>query len=128
MTPLVVQPTQWSALADIEAVEHGLSQTDIECLNDVRAVLEAHGKLRRFGVSLLHRHFEIAADECLLETVDVQRRELFVRPVPKDSLPQAVQTQWRLVDRSPLQWCEAWCNYSGGTHHHGHQHHLRRDD
>lgn len=115
-------------LADIEAAAYGLSRTDVACLNEVRAVLEAHGKLQRFGVSLLHRHFEIAADECLLETVDVQQRELRVRPVPKDALPRAVQTQWRLVDRSPLQWCEAWCNYSAGTHHHDHQHHVSRDD
>ena len=119
---------QWFALTDIEVLAHGLSPIDVARLNEVRAVLESHGKLQRFGVSLLHKHFEIAADECLLETVDVQRRELRVRPVPKDALPQAVKSQWRLVDRSPLQWCEAWCNYSGGTHDHGHQHHVSRDD
>lgn len=128
MTPLILQPTQWSALADIEVVEHGLSDSDVACLAQVRAILEAHGKLDRFGVNLLHKHFDVAPDECLLETVDVERRELVVRPVRVNALPNAVQTQWRLVDRSPLRWCEAWCNYSGGTHHHGHQPHLSRDD
>jgi len=128
MNQLNVQPTQWASVRDIHDIEHDLSQADIDCLTEVRAALERHGRLERFGVMLLHKHFDIASDECLLETIDTERRELIVRPVPKSQLPQAIQTQWRLVDRSPLQWCEAWCNYSGGTHHHGHQHHVSRDD
>jgi hypothetical protein len=79
-------------------------------------------------VTLLHRHFDIGPDEYLLETVDVERRELRVRPVARDAMPPAIQTQWRLIDRSPLQWCESYCHYSGGTHHHGHQPHVSRDD
>jgi hypothetical protein len=127
MTQLHVQPTQWSALKDITQVAHGLSDEDVTCLSEVRSVLERHNLLDRFGVMLLHKHFDISTEECLLETVDVERRELVVRPIPKLSLPNAVQTQWRLADKSPLQWCEAWCNYSGGTHHHGHQYHITRD-
>lgn len=128
MTTLNVQPTQWASIQDIHDVDHALSADDIECLNEVRAVLEKHNRLERFGVMLLHKHFDVHQDECLLETIDTDRRELSVRPVLKSELPQAVQTQWRLVDRSPLQWCEAWCNYSGGTHHHGHQKNVSRDD
>lgn len=128
MTQVQLQPTQWADIPDVDNVEHGLSQNDVECLNEIRAVLAKHSRLERFGVMLLHKHFEVGQDECLLETIDSDRRELIVRPVSKSELGEAVQTQWKLVDRSPLQWCEAWCKYSGGTHHSGHQRNVSRDD
>jgi hypothetical protein len=45
--------------------------------------------LRRFGIALLHSHFELADDEMLLETTDVEKREHWVRPVKKSFLEEA---------------------------------------
>jgi hypothetical protein len=112
----------------METMSHDLDATDAACFAELRKVLEKHGKLDRFGVTLIHRHFHLDEDECFIESVDVDERVLTVRPIRKDSLPTAVQTQWSLANRDPLQWCEQYCHYSGGTHHSGHQPHIRQDE
>ena len=75
-----VQVTQWSQFPDVDKVPK-FSDTDIECLREVREVLKKYGQLDRFGISLLHKHFEIANDEFLLETTDVKERTQSIRPV-----------------------------------------------
>ncbi|WP_343633426.1 hypothetical protein [Roseateles sp.] len=127
MNQVVVTAMQWSEVPDITDINPQLDAADAACLAGLREVLLAHGKLDRFGVNLLHKHFELSDDEFLIETIDVERRVLTVKPVTRAALPQAVPTQWNLSSRDPLQWCEAYCNYSGGTHHHGHQNHIDRD-
>jgi hypothetical protein len=127
MQTLVVQPTQWAQVPDMVDIDPRLDATDTACLAALREVLQAHGKLQRFGISLVHRHFPLDDDECLIETIDVQRRMLTVMPVRRTALPAAVPTQWNLASRDPLQWCEAWCHYSNGDHRHGHQVHVGLD-
>lgn len=127
MYQIVVQPTQWANLPDMNDIDPSLDASDAACLAALREVLQAHGKLDRFGVNLLHKHFELDDDECLIETIDTQSRVLTVKPIARSALPAAVPTQWNLSSRDPLQWCEAYCNYSGGTHHNGHQHHISRE-
>ncbi|WP_398309237.1 hypothetical protein [Zoogloea sp.] len=119
MEKIVVQPMQWSSAKDIHQVER-LSYKDSECLREIRDVLVKHGALDRFGVSLLHSHFPVESDEYLLETVDVENRSLLIRPVKKLEVSAAIQTQWRLSDCEAVQICHGWCQYSGGTHNHGH--------
>jgi|JI102314A1RNA_FD_contig_31_6287231_length_1144_multi_3_in_0_out_0_3 hypothetical protein len=128
MNHVVVSPMQWTQLPDMEVMNHELDSSDAECLAELRQVLAKHGRLERFGISLLHRHFHLSDDECLLESVDAVQRVLTVRAVSKTAIGQAVQTQWSLAHRDPLQWCEQWCNYSGGTHHSGHQNHIALDN
>ena len=83
-----ISPMQWSKLKDISEVRP-VDATDEPCLNDIRAVLDKHGCLDRFGVALLHSHFDIADDEILLETTDEEKREHWVRPVKKKRLEEA---------------------------------------
>lgn len=128
MQTLVVQPTQWAQVPDMADIDPRLDASDTACLAALREVLLAHGKLQRFGINLVHRHFPLDYDECLIETIDVQRRVLTVQPVRRAALPAAVPTQWNLASRDPLQWCEAWCHYSNGDHRHGHQVHVGRDE
>jgi len=85
MTRLNVQALQWSRLDNIDDVRP-IDESDAPCLNEIRGVLAKHGCLDRFGVSLLHSHFDLAADEMLLETTDVSKREHWVRPVKKAAL------------------------------------------
>lgn len=47
------------------------STEDEACLAEMKEVLRRHGKLGRFGLSLMHNHFEVADDEMLLEECDV---------------------------------------------------------
>ena len=66
-------------IADVRPID----DSDAACLNEIREVLEKHNALQRFGVSLLHRHFEVAEDEFMLETTDEVKREHWVRPVKR---------------------------------------------
>ena len=82
---VLVRPIQWQSLSDIDDVRP-IDDTDAPVLDDIRAVLEKHGCLDRFGVALLHRHFDVADSELMLETTDVTAREHWVRPVRRAEL------------------------------------------
>jgi hypothetical protein len=88
MAQIAVYPLQWSNLENIDNVRP-IDEGDADCLQEIRHVLEKHGCLKRFGISLLHSHFELEEDEMLLETTDVEKREHWVRPVKKSFLEEA---------------------------------------
>jgi len=112
-TAIVTQPMQWALAPDIAEVSP-LSDEDGACLRDLRDVLARHGRLDRFGISLIHKHFDIAADECLIETIDVEARTLTVRPIRKEGMGKVIQTQWRMTDGAPLLVCDLWCKWDSG--------------
>jgi hypothetical protein len=72
---VVMQPLQWKTLKDIDEVRR-IDDSDSECLEAIRKVLEKHDCLDRFGVTLLHSHFDVAEDEMMLEP----RRPLQIPP------------------------------------------------
>lgn len=88
---------QWNHLSDIHDVAP-LSDQDHACLDAVRDVLARFGCLDRFGLNLLHKHFEMAADEILVEQVDEEARKLVTKPVKvavvADDLQNSIATQW----------------------------------
>jgi hypothetical protein len=45
-----------------------LGDRDRAVMDEVREVLAKHGALGRFGLTLLHSHFEVAHDEVLAES------------------------------------------------------------
>ena len=93
----VSQASNWNHLSDIHAVE-ALNDDDRACLAGIREVLERHGRLDRFGVSLLHKHFEMEPDEILVEQVDEVGRKLMIKPVNtgvvQAEMSSAYETQW----------------------------------
>jgi hypothetical protein len=113
MSTLVVQPMQWTDTPDISEVAP-LSQDDRECLKALRDVLEKYGALDRFGINLIHKHFEIADDECLVETIDIENRTLTTRPMPKQTVGKAIETQWHLANGEPCLVCDQQCVYNNG--------------
>lgn len=88
---------QWNHLTDINDVKP-LDDKDRACLDAVRDTLEKFGCLNRFGVSLLHKHFEMSEDEILVEQVDEAARKLLTKPVKidlvRDAMATAMETQW----------------------------------
>ncbi len=90
-------PTQWNLLPDIADTPR-LGDNDRACLNAVRDVIERFGCVERFGVNLLHKHFEMESDEILVEFPNEEARELVTRPVKinllRDDLESAYETQW----------------------------------
>jgi hypothetical protein len=87
-------------LLDIDDVP-GTADGDAECLLAVQQVLEKHGKATRFGVSLLHKHFDLVGDEVMMETQDVENRTLTSHPVSLSELAgqKIVTTMWRLDEQ-----------------------------
>jgi hypothetical protein len=82
---------------------------DQACMDEVREVLERHGALQRFGLTLLHQHFDIAEDEVLVESIDVENRILLSTPKKVATIGASVETSWRLDDPTRQQVCETLC-------------------
>ena len=123
MSSVVLAPMQWADLEDIDDVEP-LNDADAECLADIRNVLREHGKLERFGITLLHSHFEVSEDEIMLESCDSQRRRLTTAPVKiSESGENKVGTMWMLRegDATTMAWCKSYCyktSFGRHTEHH----------
>lgn len=73
-----------TTLPDITEVRP-VDASDLPCLEELREVLERHGALERFGLNLLHDHFELDDDELLVEVSDPDTRTLTIRPVREDA-------------------------------------------
>ena len=103
-----------------------LDDIDRKCMSEVRRVLTEHGKLSRFGLTLLHDHFVVGAEEILLEDCDVETRTLTIRPVKQSSLKKigVIETNWRLDTMEGFAACQQVCITSsdgkGGSTHSGH--------
>jgi len=105
-------------MPDVNEVE-GLTENDHKLFSELRELLERHGALKKFGVFLLHQHFEIAEDEVLLERTDVSNRRQRIEPVKIGSLAgmQAIETSWRFDDDGPVMYCRC---YLIAEHRHEH--------
>lgn len=96
-----------------------MNAEDQECLEEVAKVLKRHGRLDRFGVTLLHQHFPIGDDEVMLETNDPILRTLEMRPSLKADIEKqdARITGWRLDSGTPLMACVC-VDFGNGDHQH----------
>ncbi|KOG41224.1 hypothetical protein [Streptomyces decoyicus] len=74
-----------------------LGPQDAEFAGDIKAVLEKHGNLDRFGLVLLHDHFSVDSDEVAVETNDPQARTLHVEVEKRGETRHARPSQWRFV-------------------------------
>jgi hypothetical protein len=61
-------------------------------------VLKRHHKLERFGVALLHKHFDMQASEMLVEHTDRDARLLIIKPIQQEQAGNTVETIWELGD------------------------------
>jgi hypothetical protein len=107
----------YRGLKDIEEVEP-LCEGDRACMEELRAVLQKHGRLDRFGVTLLHAHFPVGEDEVLVETCDSEARELHLRVLPSDEVKHGriMETAWRLTDGASVTGCYTACVFANGKH------------
>lgn len=114
-------------LPDVDDVAP-LSNADQPCLTEIRAVLIKHGALQRFGVALLHEHFEVADDEILVETIDVKTRTLTSRPEKLVELSKynSVETSWRLDDLNAMARCTTACRPAAFTESRHKRVHINR--
>jgi hypothetical protein len=106
MSRITIAPLQWARLQDLRDLEP-LDAADVACMRELRDVLARHGRLGRFALHLLHKHFELGADEVLVEYSDPATREQWLRVEARASaaLRDAIPTTWRLDADRPLVAC-----------------------
>jgi hypothetical protein len=80
---------------DLNEVEP-LGAADAPLLEELRAVLGRHDALERFGITLLHDHFDLDDGEQLLETCNPETRTLTIAPerIGSDA-SRIVETSWQ---------------------------------
>jgi hypothetical protein len=117
MDQLRLIPTVWARFPHIADVAP-LGDQDREVLAEIRAVLEKHGALERFGVNLIHRHFELLEGEVLLEAteMDSRRQIVEVRPEAEVVGGDVIATQWVFGTRGEGMACKLYCNYQDYAH------------
>jgi hypothetical protein len=107
------QEQVYSALSKLPNIDdtEPLNDADLSCLREIHEVLVKHGRLNRFGLSLLHQHFDIESDECLVESCDPERRTLTIRPIKRADLAgkDAIGTNWRMDSGESMLWCTVYC-------------------
>lgn len=104
-----------------------ISDADRECLAEIREVLARREMLDRFGVTLLHEHFEVSDDEMLVESCDIERRVLVTRPenIADLGVADAIETSWQFTpDEGPTAMfiCKVVCHVHQQTGRHKRDH------
>lgn len=117
MEKVTLETVQYSSLTDVDEVEP-LSDRDHLVLTDLRDVLRKHGVTDRFGVCLLHRHFDLNDDEVLVESTDPGARVSTLTVARRNSIQgRSIETVWRFSkDRSIVAGteCRQTCQYDNG--------------
>ncbi len=114
-----IQSMQWSRLqfvADVKPID----DSDAPVLEAIRSILEQHNCLDRFGITLLHNHFDIDDDEIMMEFTDLEKREHRVSPMKRADLEQEgidiLTTVVGFDKNGYFQGCG--CNPKASGHHH----------
>lgn len=117
MKNVTIQPLQWERIPDISKVDQ-FSQKDEQCFRDVRDVLKKHGALNRFGLTLIHSHFDLADDEILLEETDIETRTQTVKPVKESEIKveDVTITNWKLSEGEDFSMKICVCARSTSSH------------
>lgn len=77
----------------------GKEANDMVCFQELRDVLKKYDKLDRFGLCLLHKHFDVKDGEVLVESCDVNNRTLTIQPeqvgLTANADEDLLETNWR---------------------------------
>lgn len=124
-TAIQMSPMQWSSLPDISDVP-ALTGSDHETLDAIREVLVRHNAIGRFGVHLMHKHFEVAEDEVLVEYTDVDARTLSCKVEKRTSdahePKNRIETMWSFSGEGATRLCDQQCVFNSG---HSSRHYSR---
>lgn len=114
---------EFNSLPSIDDVEP-INVDDEACLEEVLVVLKKHGKANRFGIALLHKHFDLAPGEVLVETTDIELREqkIIPRKLSLDSDQRSIATIIGLSDGTVMSKCIVTCVVDTRTDRHPREH------
>jgi hypothetical protein len=84
------------------------------CFAELQAVLKRHKLEKRYGITLLHKHFDIADDEMLVEHTDLTTRTLTSRPQKIGSIPNenVMEVTWSMDTDTTMGICVTRCFYN----------------
>jgi len=120
-----MSPMQWASLPDIEDVP-ALTGADHECLDAIRDVLIRYNAIGRFGVHLMHKHFEVAEDEVLVEYTNIEARTLNCKVEKRSAELQPshkrIETMWSFTGIGATRVCDQQCVSNWG---HNNRHYQR---
>ena len=116
---LLMQTVQWAKLRQIEDLEP-IGEQDYEVLEEIREVLIRQGYQDRFGVCLLHKHFDVQPGEAFLEQSDENARISTITVVPEAVAKEAIETAWSFSPTEGIKAgrnCRVYCQGFGQTGH-----------
>jgi hypothetical protein len=117
------------AVNRLTGIDRGERRLDSESglFSEVRDLLKKHGVEKKYGLALLHKHFDLADDEVLVEYTDVESRTLTTKPARRceTSDGDAVETVWSLDSGSAALVCIVFCYRNSITGQHGPHHDNR---
>lgn len=119
MTTIQVQAMQWGDIPYMGGPKlEVFTSKDAECFKDLREVLLKYGALKRFGVFLIHKHFEVAEDEELTECTDHDARKLTIIPRKKAEIDPEVTipTNWIFTETEEVAAACCTCARNSGGH------------
>lgn len=119
MLKSLLEPTQFADMKHVTEVDP-VSEKDRETLEAIKDVLIKNNAVDRFGVHLIHKHFDLADDEIIMEYTDEEARTQFTQ-VEKYSEAFAtgkpLETQWRFSRETASMGCVGFCHYNNGHRH-----------
>ena len=117
MSALTISPVQWSSYKDIDDIEP-VNDSDSKCMEEVRDVLKKHNRLDRFGLALLHKHFDLQDDEIMLERSFENERKLVLKPEKiKNIGDNKIGTIYALKEGvQAVAFCPTYCYAPMGYH------------
>jgi hypothetical protein len=110
--------TTWTEFPEVGEVRP-IGDDDYAILSEIRDVLIKHNAINRFGINLIHRHFDLNQDEVIFETTDVPKRpqHMEVRPASEMAdYENVLETQW-VFDTTRSVVCVGYCDYNRGHKH-----------
>lgn len=115
-TQVVVQPMLWASTKDIAEVDP-VTDKDADVLRDLHEVLMKHNAVDRFGIMLIHKHFDLAENEQMVEFTDVENRRLTLQPMLEGTVANTIQTSWKFpsdpdAPREAMADCVWRCFYN----------------
>jgi hypothetical protein len=110
-------------LTDINDVERRL-ESEAGLFAEIKDVLKRYGAEKKYGIALLHKHFDLAEDEVLMEYTDIETRTLVSKATKRDdiSLVGAIETVWSLDSDAATTGCAVFCFYNREANQHVPQH------
>lgn len=99
-----------NSLRHIDDIDRRLPEDDI-IFAEVREVLRRHGAETKYGLTLLHKHFDLAEEEVMVEFTDVVSRTQVTKPLKMQDIAAAnmIEVTWRLDDERCKHVCSRFC-------------------